>query len=68
MTECIMLDLAFFSVSFTCPLNASNDNNEVSALWDVVVVDENDECEDCECARGFIADNESVCKPSEFII
>ena len=68
MTKCIILDLAFVSVSFKCPQNASNDNNEVSALSDVVVVDENDEGEDCECARGFIADNESVCKPSEFII
>ena len=48
--------------------NASNDNKKVSALSDVVVVDENDEGEDCECARGFIKDSESVCKPSEFII
>ena len=59
--------LGFFPVPFKCPGNASHDDDD-TPLSEIVVVVENDDGEEvltCECDRGFIAVNKSVCKPSE---
>ena len=58
--------LGFFPVPFTCPGNASEDDD--TPLSELVVVVENDDGEEvltCECDKGFIAVNKSICKPSE---
>ena len=58
--------LGFFPVPFTCPGNVSEDDD--TPLSELVVVVENDDGEEvltCECDKGFIAVNKSICKPSE---